>query len=292
MYTDKPSDYTPSGDFSKVGKSKPVMFSREEVEKALPTFVGMGVNVTYNDKLKGNFSGHNPELKIGTISSATIEDDKVIISGGLWDLDFEDICNEIKFKKEKMGFSIEPLMYLADAGEHYDAKEVEFLGVSILGANVAAFASTYMFQKNKKDKTGELNLEKQELQQMLAEFSAQINKAINDNIEGVKAEFSAQIDGVSKAVNDFVADQTAEKERLALEAKEKSEAEQKAKAEFEAAEKAKVEAEAKAKADEEARRETMSYHVAPRFKAKEETKVETIADFKSWVQQNINGNNQ
>ena len=85
-------------------------------------------------------------------------------------------------------------------------------------------------------------MHKEELQALLAEFSAGVNKAINDNIEGVKAEFSAQIAEVNKGVTEGFAkidaekaaaelaaqkkaEEDAEKERLALEAKEKADKE-------------------------------------------------------------------
>jgi len=251
MFIDKQSDYIPSGG------DKPVLFPRADIEKALPSFIDMGVNCCFSDWDTGQlFEGHDSQFKIGVVKTAVIQGNEVIITGGLWSYDFAELCDKIKSAKESLGWSIEPLMYLEDKGDYYEASETEFRGVALMWADKAAFASTYMFAQRKNNgKGGILSMDKTELQAMLTEFSAGINKAINDNIEGVKLEFSAQIEGVSKVVNDFqaslVAEKAEEKAQLALAAEEASakaklDLEAKAVLDAEVAEKAKLALEATA----------------------------------------------
>lgn len=217
MFIDKPSDHTPSGG------DKPVLFPRQDIEKALPSFENMGVNCRYSDWDSGQlFEGHDSQFKIGIIKTAEIVGNEVVISGGLWSYDFYELCDKVKSAKESLGWSIEPLMYLEDKGDYYEASETEFLGVALMWSDKAAFASTYMFAQQRKnsEKDGLLSMNKEELQALLLEFSTGINKAISDNIEGVKLEFSAQIEGVTKTVTDFQASLVAEKEALALAAEQ------------------------------------------------------------------------
>ena len=235
MFVDKPSDYTPSGG------DKPVLFPRADIEKALPSFVDMGVNCRYSYWDSSEiFEGHNSQFKVGIVKTAEIHGDEVIITGGLWSYDFAELCDKVRSAKESLGWSIEPLMYLEDKGDYYEASETEFLGVALMWSDKAAFADTYMFAQRKNNKKdGLLSMNKEELQAILAEFSAGINKAINDNIEGVKAEFSAQIEGVSKVVTDFQADLVAKEEAMKAELALAAE-EARVKAEEEAAEKARL----------------------------------------------------
>lgn len=218
MFVDRQSDYVPSGG------DKPVLFPRSDIEKALPSFVDMGVNCMFSDWDTGQlFEGHDSQFKIGVVKTAEIVGNEVVITGGLWSFDFQELCDKVKSAKESLGWSIEPLMYLEDKGDYYTASETEFRGVALMWADKAAFASTYMFQRKNNEKDGIPSMNKEELQAMLAEFSNGINKAINDNIEGVKAEFSAQIEGISKGFNDFQESLAAEKEALKLQATEEAE---------------------------------------------------------------------
>lgn len=253
MFVDKPSDYVPSGG------DKPVLFPRADIEKALTTFVDMGVNCRYSEWDSGElFEGHDSQFKIGIVKTAEIHGDEVIITGGLWSYDFADLCDKVRSAKESLGWSIEPLMYLEDKGDYYEASETEFVGVALMWADKAAFADTYMFaQRKNNEKDGLLSMNKEELQAMLVEFSAGINKAINDNIEGVKAEFSAQISEVSKVFTDFQAGLEAANAEFALQAEEKAKA-----LEAEAAEKARLALEAEEAA--KVQRQTLMFgtHVA------------------------------
>lgn len=265
MFVDRPSDYTPSGG------DKPVLFPRADIVKALSSFENMGVNCRYSEWDSGQlFEGHDSQFKIGIVKTAEIVGNEVVISGGLWSYDFAELCDKVKSAKESLGWSIEPLMYLEDKGDYYESSETEFRGVALMWADKAAFASTYMFAQQRKnsEKDGLLSMNKEELQAILAEFSAGINKAINDNIEGVKLEFSAQIEGVSKVVTDFQESLAAEKAQLALAAEQKAKADLEAKAlkDAEDAEKAKLALEAQqAEEAAKAQRQTMMFggtHVA------------------------------
>jgi hypothetical protein len=253
MFVDRISNYTPSGG------DKPVLFPRADIEKALPSFVNMGVNCQYSDwDTEQLFEGHNSQFKIGTVTSATIQGDEVIITGGLWSWDFADLCDKIKSAKESLGWSIEPLMYLEDKGDYYVASETEFVGVALLWSDKAAFSDTYMFAQKLNKGGNTMNEEK--LQAMLAGFMTGVNKAISDNIEGVKAEFSAQINEVAKGVTEGFAKIDAEKAALALQAEKD-------------AEKAKLELEAKAAKDAADAKAALELAEAKKLKDAEDAKV-------------------
>jgi hypothetical protein len=257
-FVDRPSDATPCGG------NKPVLFPREEMEKALTNFADMGVNC------RQDFSGHDPGFKIGIVKTAELQGDEVVITGGLWSLDFAELCNDAKSMKDSMGWSIEPLAYLEDKGTHDEATEVEIVGVALMLSDKAAFAKTRLAAQKKQEKEG-VHMDEQKLTLLLAGLQDVITKAINDNIEGVKMEFAAQIAEVSKVTSEgftkIEAEKEAEKAALALaaeEAQKKAEEDAKVAMELAAAEAEKTKLALEAEEAAKAQRQTLMFgtHVA------------------------------
>lgn len=158
-----PSDGTPCG------SNKPVAFSKEAIEKALTTFVGMGVNCVYNewDSPEYALTGHDMRFKIGVVEEATLEEDGVHIKGNLWKRDFSDVCFQIKNAKDSLGFSVEVCVNdMKDSGDFYLVEDFTFTGVAILYKNLAAFKSTQLVAQQKKE-SDKLMTEEQ-MQQILA----------------------------------------------------------------------------------------------------------------------------
>jgi hypothetical protein len=216
----------------------------------------MGVNCRYSYWDSGElFEGHDSQFKIGVVKTAEIVGNEVVITGGLWSFDFAELCDKVKSAKDSLGWSIEPLMYLEDKGDYYEASETEFRGVALMWADKAAFADTYMFAQRKNNGKGGIPMEKQELQELLAVFATNIAKTNNDAIDALKLEFAEKVEAVSKGVTEGFAKIEAEKAAQALAAEE---------AQKKAEEDAKVAAdlEAKTKAEAlEAQRKTLQFGV-------------------------------
>lgn len=238
LFTDVPSDGVPSG-----GIDKPVAFPKEEVMKALDSMVDMGVNCRFPDDFfdypDDIFTGHDSRFKIGVVKTSALNSNEMVISGGLWDMDFPDVCDVFKNAKKSLGFSVEVLFNVADMGDYYNAIDIDFVGVCILFSDLAAFKKTYIAAKDKnKNKGGKtMEMTKEELQAML---------------DALFGKFEAKVEATEKQVEQlavaFAEDKAERKAKLEAEEKEaKEKAELAAKEEAEA--KAKEEAEAKAKAE-------------------------------------------
>lgn len=191
LFTDVPSDGIPS---SNCGIDKPVMFPSDEVEKSIDTFENMGVNCVWPEW--GNpeeaFSGHDSRRKIGVMTSASVEDNKVVIKGGLWSWDFDDICDMVKSAKESLGWSVEVSMNIEETDEYYIAKDLEFTGVALLFADDASFSKTSIAAQRRK---GVDTMSKEEMQELLdsmfVKFEERISR-VDEKVEKISSDFSAE----------------------------------------------------------------------------------------------------
>lgn len=191
MFVDKPSDATPCG------SDKPCMFPSEVVEKALPTYIGMGVDVVYADDWYSNpasaLTGHDDRFKIGIVESASIVEDAVNIDGILWQRDFYDVCYMIKNAKDSLGFSIEVCVNdMEETDEYFIIKDFTFTGVAILYKNLAAFQNTALQAKAKHKEDERVNEEQL--------------KQITDLISGVGVSFSEALKGLEEKFDSKVSE--------------------------------------------------------------------------------------
>lgn len=200
MFTEKPSDGTPSG------SDKPVLFTREATEKALESFVGMGVNCEYSywDTPDMALTGHDLRFKIGVVDEAFINTDgNVEIKGHLWKKDFYDVCFMIKNAKDSLGFSIEvSIQSMEDVGENYQVNDFVFTGVAILYKNLAAFKGTELAAQRKKEDDNKMNNEQftqfmavmQGLNNKIEDLGAKVNALAEK--EPVKVDFKEVVDAI------------------------------------------------------------------------------------------------
>jgi hypothetical protein len=251
LFTDVPSDGVPGSD---CGIDKPVMFPKEEVEKSLSTFENMGVDCVWPEYGCPEYvlSGHDTRNKIGVMTSASLDDNKVTIKGGLWAWDFSDVCDMVKVAKESLGWSVEVSMNAEDGGDYYIAKDLDFSGCALLFADDAAFSKTYLAAQKRKDVE---HMNKEEMQAMLdamfVKFEEKIS-TVNEQVEKISSDFAAEKQAKEE-----------EKAALALAAQEKLEADAKiaedAKVAAELAAKEKLDSDAKLA--EEAKRKTVQFGV-------------------------------
>jgi len=130
---DEPSDAPPGG-----SGGKRVILTRAAAKKALPTLLGMPIDV------KRNLSDHDVKHKVGTITAATIEGNAIAIEGFLYAADFPDEVRHIQSKRDELGFSWEiKNIFVKDANaDPMVITDCTFTGAAILYKDKAAYTST------------------------------------------------------------------------------------------------------------------------------------------------------
>ena len=128
------SDKAPSG-----ARGHRVMLTREAVENALPSLLGMAVDY------RPGWDGHDARCKIGLLTEATLKGRKLVVKGYLYARDFPDVAKEIQaHAPEALGMSYE----VADArvenvrAEIWKLTRVTFTGAAILLREKAAYRDT------------------------------------------------------------------------------------------------------------------------------------------------------
>jgi hypothetical protein len=129
-----PSDKAPSG-----ARGHRVMLTREAVENALPSLLGMAVDY------RPGWDGHDARCKIGIVSEANLKGKKLVVKGYLYARDFPDAAKAIQAHAlEALGMSYE----LADArvedmrAEIWKLTRITFTGAAILLREKAAYKET------------------------------------------------------------------------------------------------------------------------------------------------------
>lgn len=131
LRVDSASDKPPQG-----AMGHRIYVARATAERLLDTLPGMAVNF--------KLDGHQPQVKIGVITSAWIDKSKVNVKGFIWAKDFPDEAEAIKANSKDLGMSME----LADVWvEDKDAdvwklEDFKFTGAAILAKKAAAYHRT------------------------------------------------------------------------------------------------------------------------------------------------------
>lgn len=130
---DQPSDRPPEG-----SKNRRVILTRAAAERALPTLLGMPVD------LATDLAGHDVKRKIGTITAATIEGDAIHIEGFLYAADFPDEVARVRSERSLLGFSYEMRnIYVKDTtAASWEITDCVFTGAAILYKDKAAYSTT------------------------------------------------------------------------------------------------------------------------------------------------------
>ncbi len=128
------SDKAPSG-----ARGHRVMLTREAVEQALPSLLGMAVDY------RPGWDGHDARCKIGIVTEADLNGNRLVVKGYLYARDFPDVAQAIQaHAPEALGMSYE----LADArvadmrAEIWKLTRVTFTGAAILLREKAAYKGT------------------------------------------------------------------------------------------------------------------------------------------------------
>jgi hypothetical protein len=131
---DTASDKAPAG-----ARGHRVMLTREAAEKALPSLLGMAVDY------RPGWDGHDARCKIGLLTEANVEGNKLTVRGYLYARDFPEVAEAIvAHAPEQMGMSYE----IADArvedmrADIWKLTRVTFTGAAILLREKAAYRAT------------------------------------------------------------------------------------------------------------------------------------------------------
>jgi len=135
---DVPSDKAPSG-----ARGHRVVLTREAAESALPTLLGMAVDY------KAGWDGHDARQKCGIITSAALEEKRLMVAGFLFARDFPEMEQQMGSEappaaRGEMGMSYE----LADAhvadmrASIWTLTRATFTGAAILLRDKAAYRGT------------------------------------------------------------------------------------------------------------------------------------------------------
>ena len=129
-----PSDKAPSG-----ARGHKVVLTREAVENALASLLGMAVDY------RPGWDGHDARCKIGIVTEADLRGKKLVVKGYLFARDFPDAAKAIQaYAPEALGMSYE----LADArvedmrAEVWKLTRITFTGAAILLREKAAYKET------------------------------------------------------------------------------------------------------------------------------------------------------
>jgi hypothetical protein len=129
-----PSDKSPTG-----ARGHRVLLTREAVEKAIPSLLGMAVDY------RPTWDGHDCRRKIGLLTEAYLSGQNLVVRGYLYARDFPDVARAIHaHAPQALGMSYE----IADAkiedmrAETWKLTRVTFTGAAILLRDKAAYRGT------------------------------------------------------------------------------------------------------------------------------------------------------
>ncbi len=175
---DEPSDRAPNGT-----NGKRVVLPKAAAEKALPSLLGMAVDMT------DEFDGHNVKKKIGLITEATIDGDAIRIKGFFYAADFPTEVKDIQAYREQLGFSFEAQARMRSMDD--DPLVIEscvFTGAAVLFRYLAAYTTTSLAAKAA-GVSGEEDMDLKEIVDAVKALTASVD-GLKGDIGGVKKEVS------------------------------------------------------------------------------------------------------
>lgn len=181
---DKPSDVAPHG-----SGGKRVLLTRYAAEHALPSLLGMAVDLT------PGFDGHDVKRKIGLITEANIEGDAITIRGFVYAADFPEEAKRIKRDADELGFSYE-MKHVGVIDQRADPLVIEscvFTGAAILKKLDGAYHTTSLAAARERQK--EIDMKPEEIAALLA-------TAVTKAMEPV----TARLDKIEASQTSFVGD--------------------------------------------------------------------------------------
>lgn len=156
------SDKPPNG-----SNGKRVMITKDAAEAAIPTILGMGVDLT------PDLDGHDPQNKIGIITAAHIDGNDFKIEGFFYGSDFPEEVDYIQANRDDLGFSYEikrAEVQSLDA-DHLTVVGLTFSGAAILKKKDAAYTSTSLSA----NADAEIDMTKEEFEALMKPLTEQVS---------------------------------------------------------------------------------------------------------------------
>lgn len=181
---DEPSDEPPGG-----ANGKRIIVTATAARAALGSLLGMAVDFT------SSFDGHDPQAKIGIITSADIVGNELVISGFVYAADFPDTANLIKALKDVLGFSFEAQRLRVEdmKAEILTITELTFTGAAILLKDKAAYQTTSLAASAAE----EINMTAEELKALLGPILSEAIKPLSDRLAQVEKDGKATADAIN-----------------------------------------------------------------------------------------------
>lgn len=196
--TDHPNRMPFSGVLTKVGVAsdaapngsdgKRVLLTRECVEGALDSLLGMGVD------LAKDLKGHDTQSKIGVITNALIDGEDLKIEGFIYAADFPKEALKIHLKQADLGFSFEAMNLAVESMETDPliVKSCVFTGAAILMKDAAAYHTTKLAASKAKEH------EMDEIQKAVTDALTAALGPVADQIKALTASQTALAESVDK----------------------------------------------------------------------------------------------
>lgn len=133
------------GNWQKQGISKKLYVPRAVGEAALPSLLGMGINIT------ANLRGHDQRNKIGAITEAYVDsNDSLWVAGFIWRRDFEPEYMILAHPPEEMGMSAElENLEKPEEGPYYlTTRRILFTGAAVCFRSAASYSHSRFWIHN------------------------------------------------------------------------------------------------------------------------------------------------
>jgi hypothetical protein len=133
LLLDEASDQPPHG-----SDGHQILVPTRVAKQRLNTLPGMAINY------QADLEGHNPAKKVGVITQAAIEGNKVKVKGLVWKKDFPEAAETFKRNRGRLGMSMElGDVYVRDKDERvWNLEDFHFTGATVLLKDHAAYSST------------------------------------------------------------------------------------------------------------------------------------------------------
>jgi hypothetical protein len=190
------SDSAPGG-----SGGRRVLITPEAAERALPSLMGMAVNLTTT------LDGHAPTQKIGFIHKAEVVDTELRVEGFVYAADFPKEALRIHLEQSQLGMSFEARnISAADAeADPVVISDLFFTGAAILMKNKAAYKTTRLAALAAMKHESEDDMDPEAIKAAMTEVIAGAIAPVNSALAALQAQQTALETRVGKFGDQFEA---------------------------------------------------------------------------------------
>ncbi len=184
---DTPSNVAPKG-----SNGRRVQVTTDAAERALSSLLGMAVDY------KPDFTGHDPQAKIGIITAASIDGDAIHVGGFIYARDFPEAASDIKEHQGVLGFSFEAAdIYVTDAdADILEVQAITFTGAAIMQKALAAYNTTSLAAEADDEQESEMDKETKDAIDAITKTVATIATGMGELTKLVTVQAAGHLDKV------------------------------------------------------------------------------------------------